>query len=106
MATVLLLMLAAACCWAVGVYLFPLRSCGKCGGTGRKTRHLNRRHFDLCKRCAGTGHLQRPGARLVHRAVLSARTQWARERQQRRDRKADQRATPPRRLDGNPRHRP
>jgi hypothetical protein len=104
MATGLLFVLAAACIWAAGVYVFPFRHCPRCGGNGRKTRRINRRHFDLCKRCAGTGRVQRTGSRLIHRAVLSARSELARERLRRRDRRATERATAPRRLDD--RHRP
>jgi DnaJ-class molecular chaperone len=95
MTIVLLLALAAAVVWAAGVYLFPFRHCRKCGGTGRKVRRLNRSHFDLCRRCAGTGRVQRPGARLVHRAVLTARNETARQRQQRAARKAAERASVP-----------
>ena len=99
MAVVILITLGAALLWAAGVYLFPFRHCRRCGGTGRKIRKLNRAHFALCNRCAGTGRVQRPGSRLVHRAVLTARTQYARQRADRRDRKAADRAAasmPPR----------
>ena len=95
--TLLLLALTAFACWAVSVYVYPFRHCGKCGGTGRKKRSTLRR-FDLCKRCAGTGRVQRVGSRTAHRSVLSVRSEMARERQRRRDRKADERSTPPRRL--------
>jgi hypothetical protein len=94
MATLILIIFAAALFWAAGVYLFPFRNCRHCGGTGRKTRRLNRRHFDLCNRCAGTGAVHRPGARLVHRATLTARTQLARQRQQRRQSKTNDCAAP------------
>lgn len=92
---VFLIVLAAAVFWAAGVYAFPFRACRKCGGTGRKLRRLNRSHFDLCTRCGGTGRVQRPGARLVHRAALTARTELARQRRQRADRKTAERTTPP-----------
>src|ERR1700761_8292676 len=90
-----LLALGAAAVWAAGVYLFPFRACRKCGGTGRKIRKSNRSHFALCNRCAGTGRVQRPGSRLVHRAALSARTELARQRAERRDQKAADRAAAP-----------
>ena len=96
MATVTLIILAAALLWAAGVYLFPFRHCRKCGGTGRKVRKLNRSHFALCTRCAGTGRTQRPGSRLVHRAVLTARTELARQRIDRRERRAASHAAAPR----------
>ena len=43
-----------------------------------KIRKLNRAHFALCNRCAGTGRVQRLGSRLIHRAALTARTELAR----------------------------
>jgi hypothetical protein len=101
MATLLLIALAAFACWAISVYVYPIRPCGKSGGTGRKKRSTRRR-FDLCHRCSGTGRVQRIGSRTAHRSVLSVRSELARERQRRRARKADERATPPRRLDNRP----
>ena len=95
MATAVLFILAAAMFWAAGAYLFPFRDCRKCGGTGRKVRKLNRSHFALCARCAGTGRVQRIGSRLVHRAVLTARTELARQRADRRERRAAERAAAP-----------
>jgi hypothetical protein len=95
MFTVLLIALAAALFWAAGVYAFPFKGCRKCGATGRKVRPLNRNHFSLCGRCAGSGRTARPGARLVHRAVLTARTQLARERRQRAARKGAARSANP-----------
>jgi hypothetical protein len=93
------LIFVAAVVWGAGVYLFPFRACRKCGGTGRKIRKFNRSHFALCTRCAGTGRVQRPGSRLMHRAMLTARTELARQRDERRDRQAAERANvsvPPR----------
>ena len=98
MVTLLLITLAAFACWAVSVYIYPFRHCGKCGGTGRK-HGSTRRRFDLCHRCSGTGRVQRIGSRAAHRTVLSVRSEIGRERQRRRDRKADERTAPPRRLD-------
>jgi len=97
MVTLALIALTGFACWWISVYLYPFRHCGKCGGTGRK-KGSTRRRFDLCKRCSGTGRVQRIGSRSAHRTVLSVRSEIARERQRRRDRAADQRATPPRRL--------
>jgi hypothetical protein len=95
MALLILIMLGAALLWAAGLYLFPFRHCRRCGGTGRKVRKLNRSHFALCNRCAGTGRVQRLGSRLIHRAVLTARTEYARTRADQRDRKAAERAAAP-----------
>jgi hypothetical protein len=95
MATLILLALGAAAVWAAGLYLFPFRHCRKCGGNGRKVRKFNRGHFALCPRCAGTGRTQRPGSRLIHRAALTARTELTRQRADRADRKAAERAAAP-----------
>ncbi len=95
MATVILVILAAAVFWAAGLYLFPFRHCRKCGGTGRKIRKFNRGHFALCGRCAGTGRVQRRGSRLIHRAALITRAELGRQRDERRDRRAAERAADP-----------
>jgi hypothetical protein len=95
MGVLFLLILGAAVFWAAGVYLFPFRDCRKCGGTGRKTRALNRAHYALCPRCAGTGRVHRPGARHLHRAALSARTPAARARFEARARWAAERSGVP-----------
>jgi hypothetical protein len=99
--TLALIALIGFACWAISVYVYPFRHCGKCGGTGRKPGSTRRR-FDLCKRCSGTGRVQRIGSRTAHRTVLSVRSEIAKERQRRRDRRADERATPPRRLGNRP----
>jgi len=99
--TLLLIALAAFACWAISIYVYPFRHCGKCGGTGRKPGSTRRR-FDLCRRCCGTGRVQRIGSRTAHRTVLSVRSEIARERQRRRDRKAGERTTPPRRPGNRP----
>lgn len=96
-AQTLLIALTGFACWAVSVYVYPFRPCGRCGGTGRK-KGSTRRRFDLCRRCDGTGRVQRFGSRAAHRTVLSVRSELARERQRRRDRKAGQRTAPPRHL--------
>jgi DnaJ-class molecular chaperone len=98
MITMILLGLAAAVVWAVSVYVYPFRPCGRCGGTGRKPSSTRRR-FGLCGRCAGTGRVQRIGSRTAHRTVLAVSGEITRERQRRRDRQAAERSTDPRRLD-------
>jgi hypothetical protein len=95
MGVLALVALIAVAVWAAGVYAFPFRDCRRCGATGRKTSRINRRHHDLCRYCAGTGHVQRFGSRHVHRAVLAARSQAALARQRRRDQRAADRATVP-----------
>ncbi len=101
MTGLLLIALIAFACWGISVYVYPFRHCGRCGGTGRKPGSTRRR-FGLCRRCSGTGRVQRIGSRAAHRSVLSVRSELARERQRRRARKADERSTPPRRLDNRP----
>ncbi len=93
-AETLLIVLAVFACWAVSVYVYPFRHCGKCGGTGRK-KGSTRRRFGLCSRCSGTGRVQRIGSRTAHRSVLSVRSELAREGQRRRERKARERSQPP-----------
>lgn len=97
MLTLILLALAAAVVWALSVYAYPFRPCRRCGGTGHKPGSTRRR-FGPCNRCQGTGRTQRIGSRTAHRTVLSVRSELARERQRKRDRKATDRATHPRRL--------
>ena len=101
MVTLALIALTAFACWTVSVYVYPFRHCGRCGGTGRK-KGSTRRRFDLCHRCSGTGRVQRIGSRTAHHSVLSVRSEIARERQRRRDRKAAERTAPPWRADNRP----
>jgi hypothetical protein len=95
MTLIVLIALGAAAVQLARLYLFPFRHCRRCGGTGRKHSRLNRRTFALCSHCAGTGRVLRPGARLVHRAALGARSPQASERLRRRDTEtADRTQTP------------
>ncbi len=80
MTLIILIALGAAAVQLARLYLFPFRPCRRCGATGRKHGRLNRRTYALCPRCAGTGRTMRPGARLVHRAALGARSPQARAR--------------------------
>ncbi|MCP2336979.1 hypothetical protein [Actinomadura rupiterrae] len=98
MVTLLLIAMAGFVLWAASVYTYPFRPCRRCSGTGRKTGS-NRRRFGPCTRCGGTGRTQRLGSRTAHRTVLSVRSELAKERQRKRDRKATDRATHPRRLE-------
>ncbi len=61
--------LAAVIAWTAFVYLSPFKTCGKCGGKGRK-----------CSRCRRTGKVRRFGSSVVHRAVLSIRRARAKGR--------------------------
>ncbi|WP_192808649.1 hypothetical protein [Actinomadura montaniterrae] len=98
MINMILLAMAAFVIWAVSVYTYPFRPCRRCGGTGRKPGSTRRR-FGPCNRCGGTGRTQRLGSRTAHRTVLSVRSEMAKERQRKRDRKAADNATDPRRLE-------
>lgn len=95
MALIILFALGAAGAQVIRLYLFPFKSCGKCGGTGRKHSTLSRRSFGLCPHCDGTGRVMRLGARTVHRAVLSARSPQYRERLRRREATAIERTQTP-----------
>ncbi|WP_433328211.1 hypothetical protein [Spirillospora sp. CA-294931] len=101
MITVTLLAMAALTVWACSVYTYPFRPCRRCSGTGRKTGS-NRRRFGPCTRCSGTGRTQRLGSRTAHRTVLSVRAERAKERRRKRDRKATDRSTHPRRTEDHP----
>jgi hypothetical protein len=97
MAVLVLVVLIGGTVYAVRLYFFPFRDCRRCGGTGRKHSGLSRRSYDLCRHCAGNGHVQRPGARLLHKSVLTARSPAARSRLWQKDRDAIDRSAPPRR---------
>ena len=96
MAVLVLVALAGGAVYAARLYLFPFRNCRHCGGNGRKPSRLNRRSYGLCHHCAGNGHVLRPGARLVHKAVLTARPPQVRARLHQQDREAIERSGPPR----------
>ena len=54
--------LTALGCWRVSVALWPTRLCPSC--KGRKTNAgSNRQRWGTCRRCGGTGHVRRLGAR-------------------------------------------
>jgi hypothetical protein len=95
MTLIALIALAAGAIAVARLYLFPFRHCRRCGGTGRKHSRLNRRTFALCPHCGGNGRVLRPGARLVHRAALGARSPQARARLAVRETEAAERARVP-----------
>ena len=95
MAVLIIIVLACGAAQAVRLYLFPFRDCRHCGGTGRKHSQLNSRSYALCKHCAGNGRVLRPGARLVHKSVLTARSPAARNRLWQQERRAIERSAPP-----------
>lgn len=70
MATLILIGLVAAGGWVVSLYLWPFRTCGKCGGTGRNKGSNGKRHGQ-CRRCEAAGRRIRLGARTVHRGRVS-----------------------------------
>lgn len=70
--TYLLMFLAIVAGYGLFTLVRPHKPCRKCSGWGSRTR---RRTVSACGRCQGTGHVFRPGARLVHRgAALAIRT--------------------------------
>jgi hypothetical protein len=95
MAVIILIALGLAAAQLIRLYLFPFRACKRCGGTGRKHSRLNRRTFGLCTHCDATGRVLRPGARMVHRAALAARSPHARDRLRVRQAEATERTQTP-----------
>ena len=95
MTLIILIALGAAAVQLARLYLFPFRHCRHCGSTGRKHNRLHRRTHALCPHCTGTGLTMRPGARLVHRAALGARSPHARARLHVRDTQAAERTHTP-----------
>ena len=57
--------LAVTLSYAVACWIWPFRSCRKCGGTGKKRSPFGRA-FRLCRRCDGTGRQLRPGRRVIN----------------------------------------
>lgn len=55
--------------YALFVFIRPQANCRRCRGWGARGRRRS-----ACRRCGGTGTRFRPGARLVHRAILTIRT--------------------------------
>ncbi|BCJ44704.1 hypothetical protein GCM10010168_15170 [Actinoplanes ianthinogenes] len=47
-------------CYAFACWVWPFRSCRKCGGDGKR-RSPSGRAFRLCRRCTGTGRRLRAG---------------------------------------------
>jgi hypothetical protein len=68
--TVILLALGIAAGYAASLYLWPLRKCTRCHGT--RVTHGPGRRVRSCKRCGGTGRIRRIGATAVHRFYWSA----------------------------------
>jgi hypothetical protein len=70
MAETVLIILLAIGAYAGSLYLWPFRPCIRCGGTGRN-KGSSRRRFGECRRCKGSGHRRRLGARTIHRGAVS-----------------------------------
>ena len=58
--------------YALSLYVWPYRPCTRCDGTGVNPGS-NSSRWGNCKKCKGTRHQYRLGARAVHRAVLAVR---------------------------------
>ena len=57
--------------YAVACWIWPFKSCRKCGGDGKK-RSPSGRAFRLCRRCTGTGRRLRAG-RWIYNRLSSVR---------------------------------
>jgi len=64
--------LLAGAGYATWAYLHPWRDCPRCKATGRNRLSTPRRR-GKCRRCKGTREVRTLGARVLHRAVRSAR---------------------------------
>jgi hypothetical protein len=62
---------AVFCAWTGSLYLWPFAPCIKCRGSGRNRGSNPRKRFGQCRRCGGSGHRIRPGAKTVHRGRVS-----------------------------------
>jgi hypothetical protein len=70
-----LVILAAVVGYAIWAYNHPWRDCPRCKGSGRNRLSTKRRR-GKCWRCKGTREVRTLGARMLHRAVRSARSSW------------------------------
>jgi hypothetical protein len=78
--TVILIGLAVAACYLLSLYVKPIRSCPRCGGTGARLTRAGRPTGGTCRRCRGIGRIRRTGAVAVHRFYWSAIGDQLRER--------------------------
>jgi hypothetical protein len=78
--TVILIGFAVAACYLLSLYLKPIRSCPRCGGTGARLTRAGRPTGGTCRRCRGTGRIRRIGAVAMHRFYRSAVGDQLRER--------------------------
>lgn len=65
MGTVLVLAAVVAVGYYFSLRLWPMRNCGRCGGSGRNAGSTAKR-YGSCGKCGGTGRRLRPGARTVN----------------------------------------
>jgi len=89
--------IAALLAYAVSLYRWPWRPCWWCEGTGL-SRSSNKRRHGTCWRCHGNKHVQRLGARTVHRLAWAIRGEWSRSRARRAEERAKRRSMHPRDL--------
>ena len=71
----ILTLLTITLCYAVACWIWPFKSCRKCGGDGKR-RSPSGRAFRLCRRCDGTGRRLRAGRWIYNQ--LSSRRREAR----------------------------
>ena len=70
-ADLVLAVIAAAAAWVGSLYVRPFGRCRRCKGTGHIQRGPRRR--PVCPRCKGRKRVQRTGSRAVHRAARKIR---------------------------------
>jgi DnaJ-class molecular chaperone len=63
---VFLTLVAAAVCYIVSLWRWPLRPCPACKGRGVNRGSTSRR-YGRCRKCKGTKQVRRIGATAVHR---------------------------------------
>ncbi|MEU4218265.1 hypothetical protein [Actinoplanes sp. NPDC026623] len=69
--TLTLVLLTVTLCYAVACWIWPFKSCPRCGGDGKR-RSPSGRAFRLCRRCEGTGRRLRAG-RWIYNRLSSVR---------------------------------
>lgn len=69
--TLFLLALAGALGYAGSLYIWPMKPCTRCGGTGRNKGSTKKRYGACRARRCERGTVQRLGSKSVHRAVRS-----------------------------------
>lgn len=67
MTAVLVIVIVVAFGWQASLWLWPLKTCPACGGTGRIHAPGGSPAKRVCRRCGGTREVRRFGARKAER---------------------------------------